>query len=477
MEEKEVSLLDVFVELLLHWRGMLICMLAGGIVFGALGYVRNTQNYQSAQNYAEPTEADLKSGLTEVQISNVETTLAYEKVYEDKAEYRDKSVLMEIDANSVPTIHLLFLVKAENGADTDWIAEIYKAMATDGGLYQYLVEGQEELDSEMVSELVSLKEDKTNNMKLNSDGEVVNMIVNHSDEEKCKLLAQKVIDYFEQQSHSLQGTVGSHSVLLLSESYSMVVDADLRDYQEKLLANILSALKTVADRKAGFSEGERQYYNYRVSMNHQEESGTGESDAKEEIIQEIPAPRISVKYIVVGVALSAFAYLFVLFLSYILGNKLKATDDLSALYGIPCLGQIAKTGDKKKWLSFIDDKILSLVRKRKVSEIDTNNLVAASIKLAAKKEGIDEIYLIGCNLPEKTQSICNTIQQTLNNVGIKVKILNNVQYDPEAMKQLEDVQGVVLVETARTSLYMEIAGELELMKRQGIKVLGGVMVV
>ena len=484
MGEKEVSLLDVFIELLLHWRGMILWMLIGGIAFGILGYVKNIQNYENAQNFAEPTEDDVKNGLTEVQISNVDTTLAYEKIYEEKAEYRDESVLMKIDANSVPTINLLFLVNAENGEDTNWLAEIYKAAVTDGGLYQYLADGQEEMDSETISELISLKEEN-NNIKINPDdereappnGKVIHAVVKHYDEEECRRIAQGVIDYFGQKQEELERIVGKHNVLLLSQSYSTVVDTELRDYQEKLLANILSALKIVVDRKAGFSEGERQYYNYRVNVRDKNGDDNIENQAGTATVQGMSASRISVKYIVAGMLLFTFIYLFVLFLSYTLGNKLKTTDDISALYGIPCLGQIARSGEKKSWSNLVDEKILSLRRKRKIPERDTNNLVAASIKLAARKENIDEVYLIGCTLPEAAVSICNTVQKALGDVGIEVKILSNVQYDPEAMKQLEDVQGVVLVETVGISVYMEIAGELELMKRQGIKVLGGIMVI
>ena len=60
--------------------------------------------------------------------------------------------------------------------------------------------------------------------------------------------------------------------------------------------------------------------------------------------------------------------------------------------------------------------------------------------------------------------------------GITVTILNNVLYDAEAMEKLGTVKGAVLVEKAGSTLYNEITGELELLRRQEIMVLGGITV-
>lgn len=49
-------------------------------------------------------------------------------------------------------------------------------------------------------------------------------------------------------------------------------------------------------------------------------------------------------------------------------------------------------------------------------------------------------------------------------------------YDTAAMEQLNTMKGVVLVEKAGSTLYEEIAKELELLARQGITVLGSVVV-
>lgn len=60
--------------------------------------------------------------------------------------------------------------------------------------------------------------------------------------------------------------------------------------------------------------------------------------------------------------------------------------------------------------------------------------------------------------------------------GVEAQILNNVLYDAETMEKLGDTKGVVLVEKADSTLYAEVARELELLRRQDIAILGGIIV-
>ena len=55
-------------------------------------------------------------------------------------------------------------------------------------------------------------------------------------------------------------------------------------------------------------------------------------------------------------------------------------------------------------------------------------------------------------------------------------VLNNVLYNQETMAQLEHAKGAFLLEQVGETLYTEIAQEIELLQRQGITVLGIVVV-
>ena len=103
-------------------------------------------------------------------------------------------------------------------------------------------------------------------------------------------------------------------------------------------------------------------------------------------------------------------------------------------------------------------------------------LAFAALKIAAVKNGLNNVCLLGCNLGAGADKVCEGLKDALEKEGITVTILNNVLYDAEAMEKLGTVKGAVLVEKAGSTLYNEITGELELLKRQEIVVLGGITV-
>ena len=114
--------------------------------------------------------------------------------------------------------------------------------------------------------------------------------------------------------------------------------------------------------------------------------------------------------------------------------------------------------------------------KRKFSEEEAVKLAAAAVKLNVERDALHSVYLIGCDMKERTVSVCEKLTESLGRDDIQVNVLNNVLYDAQAMSNLENAKGVVLVERAGSTLYDEITQELELLNRQGIKVLGGIIV-
>ena len=119
-------------------------------------------------------------------------------------------------------------------------------------------------------------------------------------------------------------------------------------------------------------------------------------------------------------------------------GKLRASDELQNLYHIPQMGLIVKDSKKK----LLPDKWVDNLRnhgKRKFTPAQSMELAVAAVKIV-------------------------------------VTILDNVLYNAEAMEKLENEKGVVLVEKAGSTLYNEVAKETELLTRQDIAVLGGIVV-
>lgn len=185
---------------------------------------------------------------------------------------------------------------------------------------------------------------------------------------------------------------------------------------------------------------------------------------------------ICVKNAVTGAFLFGFIYAGYYFVMYILNGSLRSVDELQKLYHISQFGVIVQEKEVPK--NKLDQKIDALRNwnKRRLSREQSVDLTATAIRISARKQELSAVCLAGCNLEAGADAVCLALKERLENENIKVKILNNIIYDSAMMGELEDVKGIVLVEKAMTTLYDEIARELELISRQKINILGGVIV-
>ena len=233
--------------------------------------------------------------------------------------------------------------------------------------------------------------------------------------------------------------------------------------------DIATMKRVLSEEKEKLSDTELRYYGLLTSDESIEEEPDSET---------VDAPGISVKYIILGMGMAAFLYAFILFMVYIFTARIRSTDNLQELYNIPQLGMIPADKNHKKIGGFIDRWILSLRNhnKRQFTEEEALELASVAIKMSAGKETLGEICLIGCGLKERSLDACEKIKTQLEDENIRVYILNNVLYDAQAMGELEKMKGAVLVEGVGSTLYQEIVEELKILNRQGIKVLGGILV-
>lgn len=91
MKERDISLRDLTVEILLQWRMLVIAMLAGALLAGGFSYVRSFREAKAVrmQMTTEQPEdgkelAALQESLTQEQLQKLKDVMAYEKLYEEK---------------------------------------------------------------------------------------------------------------------------------------------------------------------------------------------------------------------------------------------------------------------------------------------------------------------------------------------------------------------------------------------------------
>ena len=495
MKEREIDLLDMIADILSHWRGLLIAVVLGAILMGAFSY---TRSYRNAQNM-QPQEAEdasegemlaqLRESLDDSQLAAVLTTVDDAKECALKKQYVQDSIYMQLDPMNVAQEELVYNIQGKDESGSQRLGTIYRNTLYSVGLYDW-IEQQTGLEAAYVGELVSVSVDSgltlTNGEPLTIGGsDSLKIIIRGVDAESCGKIADAVKTYIEQQQENLNTRLGSHELVLLSEVSGNIMNMDVMN-QQTAYRNLIYGLETtIAAAKAAFSEDQKQYYTLLMKENGLEDT----TDAEQSIVEEeqlVPEnPAVSKKYVVLGAVLFAFIYVAVLCIGYIFNSRIRVNDGLQDLYGIPQIGVVVK--DSKKKL-FLDRWVNGLRRtrqhrqsirhygKREFTAEQSMELAFAAIKIAAAKNGQNNICLMGCNLGAGTDKVCEGLKAALEKEDLSVTILNNVLYDAEAMEKVSAAQGAVLVEKAGSTLYNEIVAELELLKRLEIPVLGGITV-
>lgn len=492
MAEREINLVDLIVDILSHWRGLLVCMLVGALLLGGFSYVRSYKSTDAVQTEGglfnetmSPEERleELEELLTDTEKMAVSTVLDDEQEIAKHQQYVEDSVLMQMDPYHIPKRELIYKIQMDDMGQSYMLRTVYADLVNGVGILQW-VEEQAGISSASADELIS-GEGKTGITVLNgvqeteSGSDCLKVTIRHYDEKECERLAQCVKDYIEQQHELLSQELGEHEVALLSESASIVMDTGVRDLQINYSNTKIDFMINIARSKEAFTEEQRAYYALLTDGGYIPEI---EDDSKAEIEPEAEPepvaakPSVSVKYVAVGAVLFAFIYAGILFVIYVLNGKLRTVDELQRLYNISQLGLIVKDEGKKKF--FIDRWIAALRNwnKRQFTRAQSLELAAVAIKISAGKQELDIIYLMGCDLKAGADVVCQELRERLAKENIAVRILDNVLYDAGTMEELESAKGIVLVEKATSTMYNEILNELELASRQGIKVLGGIVV-
>lgn len=486
MRSKEFDLLDMITEVLSHWRGLVVALLAGAIIFGIFSFANSysaVQNEQSQQDIIlnETTTQEqleqVKQNLDEVRKAAVLTVIEDEKENALREAYFQNSVYMQLDPLKVAQTELIYQIQTEDSTNNGQLGMVYKELLNSAGLYNRVAQ-ELGIAEEYVGELITVDTKSDVTIQLEA-GEIslttnyVKITIMETNEEKCKQLASIVKSYIVEQNEKLLGELGNHNAVLLSESAGIVMNKELMDDQIKRGNDITLLQSTIATAKGNFNDEQKKYY--QLLTNEETEGERTQLADIAEIEKETEVPSVSKKYVLLGAVLFAFIYAAALCMGYIFNTRVRENDEIQTLYHIPQIGLVVRDSGKKIFLDrWIDD--LRHYGKRKFTAEQSMELAFAAVKIATIKNSLNHIGLMGCNMNAGSIDVCEKLKTALEKENISVTILDNVLYDAEVMEQIDSVQGIVLVEKAGSTLYNEIVNELDLLQRQKIVVLGGIIV-
>lgn len=490
MQAREIDLLDMMGDVLSHWRGLVVALLVGAILMGGFSYMKS---YRAAQNAQQQEAVVLDEATVQQQLEQMNNSLDdkskaavlavlnEEKKYDVRKAYFDNSVYMQLDPLQVAQAELVYQIHTADGTRDSQLGAMYASLLNNIGLYEWVAQ-QTGLEANYVGELISTEtvssltiQSKTEELQqeMSLGTNCIKVTIQQADTENCTKLADAVKAYIVEQQKKLNSELGSHTIKLVSETTGVAMDRTLMDEQVKCGNNIADLQTKIANTKADFTEEQTQYYELLTWKPSEQETQIEQNPGAEEISVQTSA--VSKKYVFLGAILFVFVYAAVLCLVYIFNTKVRASDELQRLYNIPQIGLVVRESKRKLLLDRWADSLRNY-GKRKFSAEQSMELAFAAVKIATVKNGVNNICLMGCNMSAGADKVCESLKTALEKEQINVTVLDNVLYDAEAMEQMNAMQGAVLVEKAGSTLYNEVTSELELLKRQGITVLGGIIV-
>lgn len=486
MQTREIDLLDMIADVLSHWRGLIIALVLGAVLLGGFSYMKSLRTAQPETVVQEETTVEeqltqLEQSLDDKSLATVLAVVDDEKEYDLKKTYSENSIYMQLNPLQTVRTELIYQVQTADGSMDGQLGALYTSLLNNVGLYDWVAQ-QTGIDAGYVGELISAEtvssltiQSKTEKLQQEMflGTNCVKVSILQSDTEACQKLAEAVKAYISEEQKQLNNELDQRALVLVSETTGSVMNKDLMDEQIKCRNEMASLQSTIATAKADFTEEQKQYY----ELVTWEEAEHSEQPAQNVTAEEnpVPTPAVSKKYVLLGAVLFAFVYAVVICMVYIFNTRLRESDELQSIYGIPQIGLVVRESGRKVFL----DKWVDSLRhygKRKFTAEQSMELAFAAIKIAAVKNGLNNICLMGCNMGAGADKVCESLKAALEKEQISVSVLDNVLYDAEAMEKMDAMQGAVLVEKVGSTLYNEVAGELELLKRQDITVLGGIIV-
>lgn len=490
-EEREIDLFDMFIEVLLHWRGLIIAMIIGGLVLGGYslyGSYKANASAKAAKAAAEEQAAksaedekaeeelladeakaleETVATLTETQIANVDSIIIQQKQLQQAEKYAEKSVLMKVDYNEVPKADITFKVEAEEGRSYD-IAKAYEDILTSAEMFKYVAD-KCGMGSE-ISECISLEERLGS---LESPTDILKVNVYAVSLEKCEEIVGVFCEYANSKAGELQASLGEHTLSLINKSLSTVYSKEIYDKQIANQNTIISLKRTIAAAVDALKDEEKTYYEIRTNVVLRENEETEIEVETETKPEEIVIPKISVdkKKLAIGLVGGLFLYALIICVGYIFNGKVKDSDDFERMYGIANLGKIYRETGKdgfSRWL-------YSLKRRGRqaIPNEEAERILIVNIAAATEANGANHIAIIdGENAKNDLLEKINSGMQTS---GKKAIGLYNVLYNSKEAEKLNEVDAAVIISNAQKSKYDELGEIIELLNIRGITIIGGVM--
>lgn len=270
-EEVQIDLMTLLHYILRKWRSIIVVMLIVAVAAN-LYSVKKSMSVVASVSAAEE-EVDIekqienaKEELTAYELEQVERVYSmYEynsQLYQENDEYLEKSMLMQLNPNEIPTVMLNYQFRKDQ-ADEELsnIFTMYENALLDEDTCTAIIQVfGEEYANTSVRELISVTDTEnvqnSDIIKLQNDKNsgILSIQIYADSEEQCEQVAEivkkRVMEYTEQ----LQQIFGIYTVNAISEQYYISSDSNLNMQKSDVVNAVNDAYTALKNISSGLSE-------------------------------------------------------------------------------------------------------------------------------------------------------------------------------------------------------------------------------
>ena len=291
-----------------------------------------------------------KEELTADELEQVERVYSmYEynsQLYQENDEYLEKSMLMQLNPNEIPTVMLNYQFKKDQSdEELSNIFTMYENAILDEDTCTAIIQVfGEEYANTSVRELISVTDTENGQnsdiIKLQKDKNsgILSIQIYAGSEEQCEQVAEIVKKRVQEYTEQLQQIFGNYTVNAISELYYISSDSNLNMQKSDVVNAVNDAYTALKNISSGLSEKQMTYYNLLVKGIEDKTTSKENTDETAEITANVQY--ISMKYILIGLLAGMFLSVCWYAVVYIMTQTVKDVDEVKIITNLPVFGTV-----------------------------------------------------------------------------------------------------------------------------------------
>lgn len=483
----DIEIKDIIWELVRKWRIIIVLAIICGV--GLTAYQYRIDMNKTDVVTVKKTQEELETSMSIQDLDEVTAAVALRRQADERSAYMEESVLMRINPYEENVVFQQYYVNAVSELVSVDASDAYIAYVEQGLLAKAIADkGAYELEQMYLAELISVEKQSAGayinaksaadrmalDIEGNAEERVFTVKVVGTSKEAAEALAKDVKDALQEYSSVIDFNIGTHQLRIMVENSTVIAEQSLAELQNWNATSIKTISNNLDSMKNEMTSDQISLYTYRTTVLAEEESVNATTTTIAE-----KAVSISIKHMLIGVAVGIILGCAVIAVMYLFAATLRNGEEVKNLYEVKILGYVDDSAfQKKKLFAIVDELIIKLqhIRKKKLTFEQEIRMVCTNILLSCEKSQATEVFLVTSVAGDIPKEVIDAIGIKCAQRGITVTVGTDVAYDAETLEKMVKVGRVVFLEKEGASLYNEIYQEITLCKAHGMDIIGMIVV-